>query len=277
MIQQSTTAFLLLSLLTSIALATNKITLKERILPPNEITADQTNFGSSSFLLGFILHGHLNQNEPTLSSNEYNPIHFILVKEKKTKELEVLVTYMKTYQKDLTLACKMAMTAALKILSRPELLFYKQRCVFWGDTVFKYLPMSMKLYNIEHALKYFYFLQKAKGISINKSLRESLDEADIEEIEDLEEREIELKRFAEAEERNQIFFDTLGNAINNVLLEKEDIALLKFNLIQRFYGPNFAGIFYKTILDDEYRLSRKEIQLSISEQSILDALFNTPD
>lgn len=274
MSKQFIAALFLLSILAQTALSANKISLKERKLPAEELNSVQATLGAGAFLLGFLIQDMMSESTDEISANNYNPLFFNIINEKKTKELELLVTYMKTYQKDLNNACRMVFNIKKSTYEAEVLKKLKDRCDLWTAHVFKLISLNFKFFHIEFAYKYFFYLQKSKAIPIAVLLGEALDENVLIDAQP-EEIEFEEKRRAIAENINELFFTTLGKVIDEVLNGEDSIIHSKFHLIQRFYGSNFVKIFAQ-ILDDNYRIIRKTVDLNEFEQSALDTMFQVP-
>ena len=271
---QFTATLILLSLLTQTALSANKISLKERKLPAEEVNSVQATLGAGAFLLGFLVHGLMTESDDGMSAEEYNPLFFNIIKEHRTKELELLVTYMKTYQKDLNNACRIVFNIKKNNYEPVMLQKLKARCDLWTAQVFKLIPLNHKFFNIEFAFKYFYYLHKSRAIPIEVMLGEATDPALLNDA-DEETRLNQLDILEKAKVVNQIFMIALSKIINETLRGEDSIVHSRFHLIQRFYGPEFIKIF-KQILDDKYKVIRKTIELDEFEQEALDTMFMIP-
>ncbi len=270
--KQFTATVFLLSILAQTTLSANKITLKERRLPGVEPNSNQAIMGAGAFLLGFLLNGMMSEDANEISADLYNPLFFNVVNKYKSKEMELLVFYMKTYQKDLNNACRMIFYANKRNYEAVTMQKLITICDEWTHNVFKLIPMNFKFFNIEFAYKYFYYLTKSKVIPLASKVKEPLTDDSLDEESAAAE---EAHLLSEAQKVIDLFFDTTGRVVNEVLRGEDSIIHSKFHLIQRFYGPEFVKIFAQ-ILDENENIVRRQFELDEFGQETFDKLFQIP-
>ena len=218
--------------------------------------------GTSSFLFSNLVAIASSTNENALSPSSYNPLFMYLKDQKRTEELEVLMIYMKTYEKDIVNKCSMAMRmrkheAKIDTESMDYLLV---RCAYWGRTVFNYLHMNFLFYDLDFAFETFYKLINNGGVNM-----------------DLGEAEDQFKA------RNELFFQILGKEIVEAMIinigaqagilpkthRRHKTIAGKFSAIQSHYGPSFLKIF-ESVLDSDVALRRRKVVLGDYKQLLLD-------
>jgi hypothetical protein len=212
---------------------------KQRLLPAVEVL-----IGASGFLSGFLLES----NETKWKANpNYAPAFYDIIKNKKLKELELLMVYMKTYTKDITNKCKIAMKKEHKENEHYNNLIL--RCQLWGKFVLKSLPTTIYFFKPKYALRNFFTLIKSGVIQL-----EELDE------------DQDLK-----ETLNTIFFDTLTLEIAMSKIKTEN-HYVDFNLILGFYGNNFKNIFDDILIHK--KILRIPKLMKSEERAIFDKFLN---
>lgn len=209
-------------------------------------------FGSTGFLGEMFLKKRLADSSGTYSPEQYNSFFFNVVNGGAKKALELFLVYMKTFQKDFSNKCKMAMLKNIAdIRTSGEQPFYLARCEFVAETVFRYLHTTVMFYNIEYIIKTIHVLVDSETVLM-------VFEGESEEV-----------RVA----RNKAFFVVLERAIAEALLGDEDSmnwVSQRFAMINDFYGPNFMPIFTGFIDSDEHAIHRHEIGLRRRDQDLMD-------
>lgn len=252
MSRATATAFLFL-IATSLAHnSPNEPSLKGRTLPENPPLQSQLLIGGGAFLLSFLLQIALDPSD-TIADHTHNELFLGAATAGETEGLEIILAYATTFQKDLRVACKQAMMTRVSDAERHGPL--KSRCEFWAETTFKQLPMTPLLFDIQFAFKTFYILHRDERLAFRSVAGEAAELV---------------------AENDQLFFDTLGKVIDEVLAGKdEDAVQIRFHLIQRFYQPKFAKII-GTVLDGQYKLVRAPIYLDQKKQDLLDLALGVP-
>lgn len=246
--------FMTLSLLAAFARA---MVLEPRRLSKGAVLPKTSKFGSASFLAAMILKKTMADSTGSFDPEVYNELFYGVVTHGRKKELELFLIFMKTFQKDLSNKCKMAMLKGVEdIRTSGEQRWFLARCEFVAETVFRYLHTSIMFYNIE-------YIVKTLRILVNSETVLMLFEGEAEE---------------ERQARNKKFFEVFERVVAEATLsDNMDFVARRLDVINTFYGPHFMGIFTAMIDDSEYQLHRHQIPLNPANQMLLDWGFDVPD
>jgi len=230
--------------------------IKPRLLTQTK-QPKQSAFGSASFIASMYLKKALADSTGDFDPSNYNQMIYEVIGRGRKKEMELFLIYMKTYQKDLSNKCKMAMLKGIAdIRTSGEQPYYLARCEYVAETVFRSLHMSLMFYNLEFLIKTLRVMVKAETILM-------VFEGENEE---------------QGKTRNQKFFEVLERVIAEVVLG-DNLGWLarRFDLINSFYGSHFMGIFTGFIDDSEYQIHRHEIALNSVNQWLLEWGYDVPE
>lgn len=256
MSRQLASPFTIFLALTLIASSVTAMVLKPRRLTQSRPDKSSP-FGSTGFLASMYLKKSLADSTGDFDPSNYNELIYNVIGHARKKELELFLIYQKTFQKDLSNKCKMAMLKGVAdIRTSGEQPYYLARCEFVAETVFRNLHMSSMFYNLEFIIKTIRVMVRAENILM------------------VFEGETEQQQVA----RNAKFFEVLEKVIAEVVLGS-DLSWLarRFDMINAFYGPHFMAIFSAFIDDSEYQIHRHEIGLNPGNQELLEWGYNVPE
>lgn len=218
------------------------------------ITEKYEGLGTKGFVASLFLKKFLSKSEGTNDPHYLNKLFFEVVNRKQSKVLELMLIYMKTFQKDFLNKCKMAIRHRVDIVNSDdtEKIFYFSRCEFLTKVAFKYQHTSLMFFNIESIFRSFLVLLETKEIKM--------------EFEDEDE--------AKRDVRNEVFLNVLGNTINEAAKNQnneEEISFVAehFDLMNQFYGAHFLKLF-SSILDEEFNIKRYPILVNEEQQQLMD-------
>ena len=234
---------------------TSAVIIQPRILG-KEKTPDLSVFGSTSFLATMILKKLLSENKMGFDPETYNELFYGVINNNRSKELELFIIFMKTFQKDFSNKCKMAMLKNIEnIQTNGSKKFYMVRCEFISEVVFKYLHMSILFFNLEYVFKVIKQMIGSDTILMT----------------------FEEENALQGENRNLIFFNVLEEVISKAVDDEAQNNWLanRFEMINNFYGPHFMMIF-SGIIDENFMLHRHVIKLSQDQRIMKDLAFNVP-
>lgn len=217
------------------------------IIKTRQLLGLQMVLGSTLFLLGnYELSS--NPNEDTWKKNtNYSPMFYHIIKNKKLKELELLMFYMKTYTKDITNKCKIAIKKDLG--NNKHYKNFILRCQIWGRFVLKNLPMSIYFFKPKYAFRNFYTLVKSGSLDFDELNEEKILE----------------------EEINEIFFNTISSEIAFSSEQSEKMTYIDFKVILDFYGQNFEKMFEDLL--EKKEIQRTKIYLDKETRNYLDEYY----
>lgn len=228
---------------------------------------EQTHFGSTSFLALMALKKQVSDdfNPSHHTPSFYNELFFNAVTKDRKKELELLLIYMKTFQRDFRSKCKMAMltkVVSLQNLRSAEALRaakapYFARCNIFADEVFRRLHFNPLLFNLDFIVRSFRVLLKNGSFMFY--------------VEEDSEQEL-------TKTRNDAFMAVLEEMAAEA--EKYDSergwVARRFNMINYFYGPHFPAIFGQIIDRTTTKIRRLIVELDKMTQVAFDESFFVP-
>lgn len=248
-----TTSFLIsLLILTTM---TSAMIIQPRILG-KEKRPDLSAFGSTSFLATMIIKKLLSENKMGFDPETYNELFYGVINNNRSKELELFIIFMKTFQKDFSNKCKMAMLKNIENLqTNGDKKFFMVRCEFISEVVFKYLHMSILFFNLEYVFKVIKQMIGSDTILMTFDEENSL----------------------QGKTRNLKFFNVLEEVISKAVDDEAQNNWLanRFEMINNFYGPHFMMIF-SGLIDEDFMLHRHVIKLNQDQRQMKDLAFNVP-
>jgi hypothetical protein len=221
-------------------------------------------FGSTSFLALMALKKQISDDfDPdNHTANFYNELFYEVITKDRKKELELLLVYMKTFQRDLRSKCKMAMLTKLSLLqnlgseeefSQAKAPFFA-RCNTFAEEVFRRLHMNVLFFNLNFIVQSFRVLLKNGSV-----LFYVVGETDNELI----------------KTRNEAFMATLE--VMAAEAEKPDKergwVAKRFNMIDFFYGPHLPALFGQILNQKTRQVKRLKVELSLKDQRLYDTAF----
>ena len=111
---------------------------------------EELSFGSTQFLAEMYLSSMVYKGEATIEGVKYNEIFQKIIQQKNFSQLDLLLIYMKTFQKDVTNKCKKIFFKEIKDI-RVNKEVKKQfmiRCNFLGEFALKYLPLNVLFFEL---------------------------------------------------------------------------------------------------------------------------------
>lgn len=177
-----------------------------------------------------------------IDENYYSKLLFDVINGKKTKELEMLTFYLKTYERDIATKCKFAVRR--KEREDPEMrLFLFQRCEGFARFVFNHAHVSGSLLDLQMAYKFFFNMLNDGLFKFN--FHEQPQDALMRNARFLEILESEMLKLVSLEQANW---------------KDEGIYRVDMTDVNSFYGPMFEPLFQVIMKDG--KLQRKRVVLS---------------
>lgn len=240
----------------------------------SKISKTDIAFGAASFLAGF-MYKFMRTAVVQQALENYSEIYRRFSQDNtKHKELELLTYFARTYQKDITNKCKIAVRIRLSLNEEnyeSELMEYYELCQQWGRHIIENIHQTEGFYDVDKAFE-FYIMSVERELNWSYvELKKMKKDPSLQIKEDMDSKEKENRQRAKRKVQLISFLEAQKNLSDRHAPNVYEYPI-DFSLVKAFYSKSFEYLFEDMF--DHGKLDRCTIYLNSKGVKYFDELYS---